>query len=275
MSELSLRRDGVMRVSYSPELKEAVDHAAAMWRAFCALPEAEKMKLSTTNNFNGSGYEFKVGNTVSGDRKENFDVSWSGLGSLLDTPNISTGARDFIKSTAGLAELASEAITEVGSALPAPWLPELNHKKLAKKSAELAFFRFLHYPSGAPEGAVIAEPHTDHSGITLHLSESTAGCEKLSFNKSTWEPLPVAHGEAIAFGGMQAQLASHGEVNALCHRVVANETSAAMGRFAIVCFTPLKGWPAYDKATHGRLQEKQPGFNYDMHHDEFSEYFVH
>jgi len=72
---------------------------------------------------------------------------------------------------------------------------------------------------------------------------------------------------------MQTQLVSQGEIKGLAHRVIANETSAHVGRYAIVCFIALEGVPHYDRATHGRLQEKEPGFNYAMSPTEFERLF--
>jgi hypothetical protein len=38
--------------------------------------------------------------------------------------------------------------------------------------------------------------------------------------------------------------------------------------------TKLKNTPKYDKASHGRLQEKAPGFNYEMLQAEFEKLFT-
>ncbi|HMH69892.1 MAG TPA: 2OG-Fe(II) oxygenase family protein, partial [Candidatus Saccharimonadales bacterium] len=133
---------------------------------------------------------------------------------------------------------------------------------------------FLHYPSGQTPGGTIAEAHTDHSGFTFHLYETTDGCQRLTLDTRQWQSLPVAEGEAAAFTSMQTQLVSGGEIKALSHRVLANETSSQVGRFAIVCFVALKDIPAYDKRTHGRLQEFTPGFNYDLTPEEFTKLFV-
>ena len=79
---------------------------------------------------------------------------------------------------------------------------------------------------------------------------------------------------AAAFAGMQTQLVSNGEVKALCHRVIANEKSFQVGRLAIVCFVGIKGVPLYDKRTHGRLQEFEPGFNYNLAPEKFAQLFT-
>jgi len=73
---------------------------------------------------------------------------------------------------------------------------------------------------------------------------------------------------------MQTQLYSNGELNGLCHRIIANETTKRFGRYAIVCFVPLDGVPTYDRRSHGRLQEMTPGFNYQMPPSQFADLFT-
>lgn len=72
---------------------------------------------------------------------------------------------------------------------------------------------------------------------------------------------------------MQAQLASDGEIRALCHRVVANETSSEMGRSAIVGFMPLAGMPKYKPNVHGQVKDQVPGYNYGTRNDNLYRFF--
>ncbi len=83
----------------------------------------------------------------------------------------------------------------------------------------------------------------------------------------------VASGETAIIPSMQMQLRSKGELRALTHRVIANPETAVNGRYSAVCFVQFKKTPKYDKDTHGRLQEKSPGFNYGLSHDDFSKLF--
>jgi hypothetical protein len=89
-----------------------------------------------------------------------------------------------------------------------------------------------------------------------------------------WWDMPVSSGETTIIPAMQMQLRSKGKLTALCHRVVATPGTAIQGRFAAVCFVQLKNTPKYDKNRWGRLQEKKPGFNYDMSHDDFAKLFT-
>lgn len=275
MSEKShtLKEDGVKMVDYSPQLHDSVESAARLWQEFCALPQEVKQVFAGTDKQWTVGYEAKDGSGQNGDRKENFDFLVKATGDLrraaetVDEPV----ARQFLSSVEVLGEQAKPMIEAFGRDLEADYGVD-GFGDLAKKSAANAFFRFLHYPSGQTVGGTIAEPHVDHSGFTFHLFETTDGCERLTRARE-WKSLPVADGQAASFASMQTQLVTRGEIKALPHRVVANETSARMGRFAIVCFVALADTPSYDRKTHGRLQEMTPGFNYDMPYDEFKTLF--
>lgn len=269
----TLKDDGVKMVDYSSQLRESVEAAALSWQDFCALPSDVKQQFGGADKQWTVGYESKDGSGPNGDRKENFDFSVAAVATLrqvlegVDEP----AARQFLASVETLGEQAVPMIEAFGRELEADYGVD-GFGDLAKKSAGSAFFRFLHYPSGQAVGGTIAEPHVDHSGFTFHLFETTDGCERLT-RSGEWELLPVADGQAATFASMQTQLVTRGEIKALPHRVVANETSARMGRFAIVCFVALADTPSYDRKTHGRLQEMTPGFNYAMPYDEFKTLF--
>lgn len=268
-----LKNDGVKMVTYPPELKESVVQAARLWQEFCALPNDVKQQFSAGDQQWSIGYESKDGSGPHGDKKENFDFSRQGIEALrqiLDRVDNEI-AWQFVASLESLGDHAMPMIEEFGHALEADYGVKGFGDK-AKKSAGSAFFRFLHYPSGQKNGGIIAKPHVDHSGFTFHLYETTAGCERLT-QDDRWKSLPVADGQAAAFASMQTQLVSRGEIKALPHRVLANAESSRLGRFAIVCFVALANTPSYDRATHGRLQEREPGFNYEMPMVEFEKLF--
>lgn len=121
-------------------------------------------------------------------------------------------------------------------------------------------------------GEEIASSHVDKSAFTLHLYESHPGLERLSYDGG-WESMPVSEGETAIIPGMRLQYRSENRIKATCHRVVATETTAAVGRFSAVCFIHPKNTPEYDKASAGRLQEFGPGFNYTLPWNEFSRLF--
>lgn len=272
---LNLRDDMVETVDYPEAVRRSVDEAAQQWQKFCALPAEVKDVFAAEDAHVTIGYESKDGGGNQGDRKENFDFSFSPqgeefLGRAVERTGNSTAAR-FVAAARKLQQQMIPMIEAFGERVEDGYGVD-GFADIARRSAPNAFFRFLHYPSGAEVGETIAQPHTDHSGFTFHLSETTGGCERLT-PEGKWESLPVGEGQAAAFASMQTQLVSEGEIKAMTHRVMANEESARIGRHAIVCFVSLADTPGYDRKTYGRLQEKEPGFNYDMPHDEFRQLF--
>jgi len=273
---------GSWHVKYPEKLSRIVKDSTEAWQSFCLLDEIVQDLFKTSNNFNGTGFERKVGDgseasAFSSDNKLNFDITSSGIDSLLTITASIPGkngeiAQNFIHSAAKLVSEAQSAIQEVG-ALVEKQSGVKSFKNLAATSGPNAFFRFLYYPKGVALHSTIGEPHPDNSGFTLHLYESTDGCEWLDENKRTWHPLPVEKGYATAFPSMQTQLVTNGEVDALWHRIVANETTVAVGRIAIVCFVSLEGAAQYDKNKHGRLQEFTLGDTYQKEPAEFARLF--
>jgi isopenicillin N synthase-like dioxygenase len=134
------------------------------------------------------------------------------------------------------------------------------------------FVRFIHYFGDREVGEEIATAHPDQSGFTPHLFESAPGLQRLTYD-GRWVDMPVIEGGMVIIPAMQLQLRSEGTLRALCHRVVAVSETMDVGRYSAVCFVQLPRTPKYDKATQGRLQEKEPGFNYQMSYEEFSKLF--
>ncbi len=278
MSELSLRENGVERARYTNDINDAVVELAQAWEEFRLLPLEEKQLLATSNLFNGVGYESKINDSISKDRKENFDFSlYKDVNqSRIHELNVSTEAIELEGAFQNLAYAVQPMLENFWWKLRSKTHGQIydheNHP--AGKSASDVFLRCLHYPSGAEPGSIIAEPHTDHSGGTTHFYETTDGCEMLALDTKEWEPLPINEAEGVRFAGMQAQLSSGNEIKALCHRVVANEITAEFGRSAIVGFMPMVGVPQYDRKRRGRTQDQVPGFNYELNSDELRDYFI-
>lgn len=277
MAELyNLRDDMVEMVEYPADLRTSVEQAAETWEQFCGLSSEIKEIFAADDPQITIGYENKDGTGSYADRKENFDFSFSqaGVKSLEDMMQRADNdtAQRFVVAVKKLQQQMMPTIEAFGERVEGNYGVS-GFADTARRSAPHAFFRFLHYPSGTMAGGTIAEPHVDHSGFTFHLYETTEGCERLT-RDGQWKSLPVANGQAAAFASMQIQLVSGGEIKAMTHRVIANEKSAEVGRYAIVCFVALDGVPAYDRKTHGRLQEKEPGFNYEMPFDEFRRLFA-
>lgn len=272
-TQLSLKTDGVEMVDYPAETKRNVELAAAAWGKFLELPNDIKDIFTADQLQSGVGYERKGnGERESKDIKENFDITAAGLAELAQKASGVIEAQEFISIAKELFESVEQMATAYGQHVESAYdIPGFASEAAA--SASSAFIRFLRYPP-VSVGTLIGEPHVDHSGFTFHLYESTDGCDRLSFDKESWLPMPVEEGKAAVFASMQTQLFSDGKLTGLCHKITANEVTSRIGRVAIVCFVPLINTPSYDRKTHGRLQEMTPGFNYSIAPTAFKSLFT-
>lgn len=270
---IDLKTKGFVVLSYPADLRLAVNKTITSWKKFCALPTEVKKGLPYSNNADGVGYELKDGTGNKADRKENFDVALAGA-KWLETHigNIKNPvALEFVQNATALVGILKPIIldfaqqSEDGFDLK-DFVKEVEH-------GEDAFFvRFIHYFGDRELGDETALAHADQSGFTLHLFESSSGLQCLTFDHK-WIDMPVSEGETVIIPSMQMQLRSKGELKALCHRVIATPETKDAGRYSAVCFVQLKKISKYDKDTHGRLQEKKPGFNYELSIEEFAGLF--
>jgi isopenicillin N synthase-like dioxygenase len=272
-SIIDLKSKGFTPVSYPPDLRSAVKKAIGSWKRFCDLPVTVKKGLPYSNNADGVGYELKDGTGNKGDRKENFDAALAGkewltkhVASIADPAALS-----FVKDATDL--VAALKPTVVGFAQHVE--KEFGIEGFAKEVEEgedCFFVRFIHYFGDRKVGEETASAHTDQSGFTLHLFESDPGLQCFTYD-GRWIDMPVSEGETVIIPSMQLQLRSGGDLKALCHRVIATRETAEKGRYSAVCFVQLKKTSKYDKDKHGRLQEKEPGFNYSLSQERFADLF--
>jgi isopenicillin N synthase-like dioxygenase len=268
-----LKTKGFVALAYPTDLRAAVDTTVAAWKQFCALPPEVKKGLPYSNNADGVGYELKEGVGAKADRKENFDVAIAGHEWLQQ--NIeqiqNPVALDFVQNATALVGIMKPIVLDF--ARQAEQAFDLEGFSDEVDQSENAFFvRFIHYFGDRAVGDETASAHADQSGFTLHLYESAPGLQCLPYD-GDWIDMPVSAGETVIIPSMQMQLRSKGKLRALCHRVVATAETAAGGRYSAVCFVQLKNTKKYDKDANGRLQEKIPGFNYGLGHDEFAKLF--
>lgn len=269
----NLKAKGFVTLDYPSALRKSVERTVGSWKDFCDLSEKVKKGLPYSNNADGVGYELKDGVGNKADRKENFDLALSGR-DWLDKNIVALkdpAAVRFVNDVTELIGIINPVIVEFARQVEKTF----NISGFADEvegSAGGFFVRFIHYFGNRKTGEETASAHVDQSGFTLHLFESHRGLQCLTYDKK-WIDMPVSSGETVIIPAMQMQLRSKGELKALTHRVIANAETARSGRYSAVCFVQLKNTPKYDKDKHGRLQEKAPGFNYDMPHSEFSKLF--
>jgi isopenicillin N synthase-like dioxygenase len=272
-SILDLKTKGFVTFYFPSDLRKAVNKTVISWKAFSALSTEIKKGLSYSNNADGVGYELKEGIGNKADKKENFDVTLAGQEWLRkNIEKIKNPiALDFLQDAISLVGIMKPLILDFAKSCQEKFHLE-NFADEVNQSEQQFFIRFIHYFGGCKEGDKIASAHVDQSGFTPHLFESTSGLQCLTYD-GKWIDMPVSAGETVIIPSMQMQLRSNGELKALCHRVVATAETARDGRYSAVCFVQLKNTPKYDKDTHGRLQEKDPGFNYQLSNKAFSKLF--
>ena len=268
-----LESKGFVVLKYPKKLREAVEEAVESWKRFCALSVDVKKGLPYSNGADGVGYELKDGVGNKADRKENFDVAINGLEWLqrnIQSIQDST-ALDFVQRATNLVRLMKPMVLDFARQSEQAYGLE-GFSSEVDKSENAFFVRFIHYFGDRKVGEETATAHTDQSGFTLHLYESAPGLQCLTYD-GEWIDMPVSSGKTVIIPSMQMQLRSKGRLKALCHRVVATPDTALNGRYSAVCFVQLARTPKYNKAKHGRLQEKTPGFNYKLPYKEFKKLF--
>ena len=171
--KFSLIRDGVDMLNYPAHIRGNVARAATAWQDFTTLDQRTKEQFAATSLQSGTGYEKKgSGERESHDIKENFDITRASLSDLATTSHTNPIASHFISAASELFDDLERLIAAKGKRIEKEYAV-VGFAKEATTSASSAFVRFLYYPP-VPTGTVIGEPHVDHSGVTLHLYESTA-----------------------------------------------------------------------------------------------------
>lgn len=273
MNIKDLKTKGYVVLEYPVGITGAVEKAVDSWKRFCKLPEEFKKSLPYSNGGAGVGYEIKDGSGSKADLKENFDVCGSGKNWLKE--NIQSIKNpvviNFVQTVEDLNNLLKPAILDFAKQVEDEYRLE-GFEREVSESQNTFFTRFIHYFDGRNSGEETATAHVDQSGFTLHLYESAPGLQCLGLD-GEWVDMPVSEGVTVIISAMQMQLRSEGRLKALCHRVVATDKTADNGRYSAVCFVQLGKTAKYNKEVNGRLQEKKPGFNYDMKYEEFKEMF--
>ena len=266
---------GLVSVEYPKALRQAVEESVELWKKFCDLPESVRAQFPY-NSGEGMrvGYELKKTQGATLDIKEDFHFTRGAKQWLieqskkLNDPTIV----EFVASLNRLVELMNSTVAEFAQAVERVYeMPGFTQE--ISENSDQWFMRFLHYFGGAQPGEEIAKAHADKSGFTFHLYESDPGLEYLD-RKHHWQDMPVSAGETVIIPGMRGQYCAQGKLKATWHRVVATSQTAKHGRFSAVAFIhPSFQTPQYNKAGMGRLQEFEPGFNYEMPFEEFAKLF--
>lgn len=272
MEPKSLKADGFAEVKYINGLRNRVQCVVAAWERFCTLPPEEKEYLSIGGRTLDIGYKKRTDKGERTDTKELFHVTKNQVPALRDLvgPKTSTSATSFMAAIdILLLELQPLVMSFARNVEEEYSLPGFSSK--VSRTRNNWTFRFLHYFPGA-EGSVLAHPHIDRGGMTLHLYESETGGEYLG-RDTVWRPWILSDKQTIIFPSMDLQYESKGALKALCHRVASIPETARNGRYALIAFIDFEMTHRYEDQGR-RLQEYEPGFNYGMSHEEFAKFYV-
>ncbi|MDO8623809.1 MAG: 2OG-Fe(II) oxygenase family protein [bacterium] len=265
----TLNTDGYVRVKRPVHLQQRVQDAMDSWQKFCALPLAEKQKLSGGDRIRDFGYMLRQDSGPHADNKELFHVLRKRITALRTKAATISDARAtaFIDAIDLLLQDSTFLIRSFAHAVERRY-------KLPGFAAEVIVaqdnwtYRYVHYFGGD----VLAHPHSDRGGFTLHLAETHDGGEYLNF-EGEWHPWPVNARETIIFPSMNLQHRSAGKLKALCHRVHGRPETATEGRYSMVAFIDFFHRYRYDDRVK-RLQDFEPGFNYKMPLPDFNHLFT-
>lgn len=281
----TLTNCGYAEAQYPKYMRDIVQQVAKAWDDFCALPREIRKQFPYNSDSMGSGYELKetVGENL--DQKANFDVSLGHASWLRETARTigNEVITSFVEGALSVLENLRPVILDFAETVENEACVEGLLQEV-RDGHDLWFLRFIDYPAGKKSGEVMATPHVDQSGFTLHLFESVEGLQRYDQEPPTpytpektyqrgWGFVGGRRGITMISVNMQLQLRSQGRLKALCHRVITTNNAPEKGRRSAVCFVGFKNTPKYDKKRHGRLQEFPVGFNYDMPIEQFADLF--
>ena len=260
---------GFVRVEYPTDLRQCVKDAMASWQEFCGLPDSHKNLFSGGDRVQDFGYMRRQDKVGLADDKELFHALKNQIPDLTARAEKVHDQRavEFIYAVDQLIKAAEPLVVAFAKKVE-DYYGVGGFEQAVAASTDRWVFRYLHYMPGE----TLAHAHADRGGFTFHLYESVDGGQYLGFDKK-WHPWPVSEKETIIFPSMVLQHASQGRLKALCHRVVATEEARKHGRFSMVVFIHPQYNYRYDDSAK-RLQDFEPGFNYNLPFPEFDKLFT-
>ncbi len=243
------------RIPYPREMAEFIG-AAAPWKEFCALRIDEKNLTHFPETPEGKepGYqrrERKAGR----DEKEFFHFNRNYIKTFAESGRAKiAGIRAFHDFADELLQISGDYILSIAHSMRDS-IPAL-YENLEARELTL---RFLHYIPSQDAPHILADPHFDRSGFTLHLYENYPGAQYLDWD-NTWKELPIDTGKTVAFGAYQMGVLTRNKIQPLWHQVVSRPDLATLhgDRYAIVLFSSLPEVEPFPKDI--RTQDLLPGY---------------
>ena len=267
MDTKPLRTQGFVKINYPSALRAVVSEAMASWQEFCSLSDGRKRSFSGSNDrVKDFGYMRRQDKVGKADDKELFEVQRHQLLELAKRAK-EIGNEKAVTFIHAVGRHVAETVSLVQT-FAAAVEREYDLKGFEKDvmaSIDRWTFRYIHYFPGEN----FAHAHADRGGFTLHLFETAAGGEYLSFD-GEWLPFPVSDAETIIFPSLILQERSNGELAGLWHRVNSTKETQLTGRFSMVLFVDFVNPRKWNDSKY-RVQNLEPGFNYGRRPDQFPE----
>jgi isopenicillin N synthase-like dioxygenase len=243
--------------------------AMRSWQDFCGLPLPTKLVFSGGDRVQDYGYMLRNDPGPASDRKEQFHLRAKDLPDLRNRAQgvLDPRAQAFIESVSALQQAVAPLLGEFATSLERAVYCRAGFQDAVTQAQDSWTFRFLHYFGSE----MLAAPHFDRGGFTLHLYEDEEGGEYLGFD-GVWRPWPVSSKNTIIFPSAGLQHYSECRLKALYHRVRSTPLTATAGRFAMVAFVDFVQPYRLDHRFRG--QNFEPGSTYNMSFEEFSKFFI-
>jgi isopenicillin N synthase-like dioxygenase len=226
-------------VLYPSELAELMEHAPT-WKAFCSLPEAVKEQFAFADDQAEKDPGYKVRERAKGrEDKQYYHVTAQhkdlirkyNLEALVESnPSI----KSFFEFADQVYVQASALVTQIAQELE-PHIPGIM-EQLGSKESRFTLRTLLYTPTNVSD-MILADPHYDRSGFTLHLYESHPGLQLLDWDMQ-WKDAPMGPGHTIVFNGYQMERLTNGALQKTWHRVN-RATPPGEQRTSMVFFVPF------------------------------------
>lgn len=257
----ALRENLLAVVDYPPALTALIGEAAP-WRDFCALPEEVKQKLHFPDAWYGGEVGYRRRRRKEGrDEKEYFHHTGKRFAEHVANPEVQKLTdefpivREFLAYCETVHREAAKFIEGIvrESERDIPGFRE----NVFPEGEITATLRLLNYLPGSAEEKVLADPHFDRGGFTLHLFETHPGLEYLDWDYA-WKNVPIEHGKTVIFTGYQLSEFTGGKCQKTWHRVVQDKALGGRNRFSMVYFCELINQPLYP--ADARTQNEKPRY---------------
>ncbi len=241
-----------------PTATRALMHDIITWRKFCDLPADIKAKFAFPQHQGVWDDGYKKRRKAEGREDKEYFHFHGNYKTILDEYSLA----EYVAKTPAIAEFwefvdkiyeaVRELIVTIGNDLERH-TPGIRAE--LDKSRDLVTLRFLHYTPEDPNETILAAPHFDRSGFTLHLYESAPGLQLMDWD-GNWLNAPIGENSTVVFSGFQLEHKTSSAIQKTWHRVI--NTAPTEKRISLVAFVPFIDTYTYPE--QARSQDLTPSY---------------